>query len=29
MMVIFALITAFFIPIMMNNMSWVGYDGDT
>lgn len=27
MMVIFALITAFFIPVMMNNMAWDGYKG--
>lgn len=29
MMLIFALITVFFIPIMRNNMAWSGYDGDT
>ena len=28
MMLIFALITCFFIPVMRNNMSWNGYDAD-
>ena len=28
MMLIFALITLFFVPIIMNNMNWIGYDGD-
>ena len=29
MMLIFALITVFFIPVIMNNMNWIGYDGET
>jgi hypothetical protein len=29
MMCIFALITIFFIPVMRNNLSWKGYDGDS
>lgn len=28
MMVIFALITAFFVPVMMNNYAWDGYKGE-